>query len=230
MKNINKIAIAAVAVVGAWMASASAQSTTEVTVNLLSQLSRENTGGNFTFDISFGSLNGGLSSLLTKDSSANGAAGFATWYTSNSRSLLSWNGVNGASIQDIDSFYRYYGDDTLIETRAGGPLTSIYSASLNNRALAFVTSSTEGVVQEVGLYDFGFDWGNPTDTAAYPVGVYDIFTLASNTVTAVYGSTNDFSGDNGSVLTSTVPEPSSMSLMLLGATALVALRRLRKNV
>jgi hypothetical protein len=230
MKNINKIAIAAVAVVGAWMASASAQSTTEVTVNLLSQLSRENTGGDFTFDISFGSLNGGLSSLLTKDSSANGAVGFATWYSSNSRSLLSWNSVNGASIEDTDSFYRYYGDDTSVETRAGGPLTSIYSASLNNRALAFVTSSTGGIVQEVGLYDFGFDWGNPTDTAAFPVGVYDIFTLASNTVTAIYGSTNGSLGDNGTVLTSTVPEPSSMSLMLLGATALVALRRLRKNV
>ena len=230
MKNINKIAIAAVAVVGAWMASASAQSKTEVTVNLLSQLSRQNTGGDFTFDISFGSLNGGLSSLLTKDSSANGAAGFATWYTSNSRSLLSWNGVNGASIEDTDSFYRYYGDDTSVDTRAGGPRTSIYSASLNNRALAFVTSSTGGVVQEVGLYDFGFDWGNPADTAAFPVGVYDIFTLASNTVTAIYGSTNGSLGDNGTVLTSTVPEPSSASLLLLGATALVALRRFRKNV
>jgi len=34
----------------------------------------------------------------------------------------------------------------------------------------------------------------------------------------------------GTALSNAVPEPSSMSLMLLGGTALVALRRLRKNV
>jgi len=34
----------------------------------------------------------------------------------------------------------------------------------------------------------------------------------------------------GTAISSAVPEPSSMSLMLLGGTALVALRRLRKNV
>jgi hypothetical protein len=34
----------------------------------------------------------------------------------------------------------------------------------------------------------------------------------------------------GTAVSSAVPEPSSMSLMLLGGTALVALRRLRKNV
>jgi hypothetical protein len=34
----------------------------------------------------------------------------------------------------------------------------------------------------------------------------------------------------GTAVSSNVPEPSSMSLMLFGATALVALRRLRKNV
>lgn len=229
MKNINKFVITTLALVGAYIIPASAQ-TTEVTVNLLSQLSRQSTGGDFTFDISFGSLNGGLASLLSKDSSANGAAGFALWYSNNSRTLLNWNGVTGASIEDTDAFYRYYGADTSVETRVGGPLTSIFSSTLDNRAVAFVTSSTGGIVQEIGLYDFGFNWGNPVDTASYPFGVYDIFTLASNTVSAVYGSTDNALGANGSISTSTVPEPSSMSLLLFGATALVALRRLRKNV
>jgi hypothetical protein len=61
------------------------------------------------------------------------------------------------------------------------------------------------------------------------LGVYDIFTLASNTVTAVYGSTDNAVGDNGTLYTSTVPEPSSASLMLLGAAGVLALRRLRKT-
>jgi len=226
MKN-TKILILVTAI-ASWLSPVHAQ-TTEVTVNLLSKLSKSDGDGSGQFNISFGSLNGGLASLLSKDSSADGAAGFATWYGNNSRTLLSWNGVTGASIVDNDSFYRYYGADTSVETRVGGPLTSIFSNSLDNRALAFVSYSNGGVVQEVGLYDFGFNWGNPADTAAYPLGVYDIFTLASSTVTAVYGSTDDNIGANGTISTSTVPEPSSASLMLLGAAGMLALRRLRKT-
>ena len=121
------------------------------------------------------------------------------------------------------------GANTAVETRAGGPLTSIFSNSLDNRALAFVTYSSGGVVTEVGLYDFGFNWGDPADEGSFPLGLYDIFTLASNTVTAVYGTTDNLAGDNGAIYTSTVPEPSSASLMLLGAAGVLALRRLRKN-
>ena len=225
MKN-TKILILATAV-ASWLSPLHAQ-TTEVTVNLLSKLAKSDGDGDRSFNISFGSLNGGLASLLSKEG-ADGAAGFATWYGNNSRTLLEWNGVNGASIVDSDSFYRYYGADTSIETRAGGPLTSIFSSSLDNRALAFVSYSNGGVVEEIGLYDFGFNWGDPADTGSFPVGVYDIFTLASSTVTAVYGATNDTVGDNGTIYTSTVPEPSSASLMLLGAAGILALRRLRKN-
>ena len=225
MKN-TKILILATAV-ASWLSPLHAQ-TTEVTVNLLSKLAKSDGDGDRSFNISFGSLNGGLASLLYKEG-ADGAAGFATWYGNNSRTLLEWNGVNGASIVDSDSFYRYYGADTSIETRAGGPLTSIFDSFVDNRALAFVTVTNGGVVEEIGLYDFGFNWGDPADTGSFPVGVYDIFTLASSTVTAVYGATNDTVGDNGTIYTSTVPEPSSASLMLLGAAGILALRRLRKN-
>ena len=203
--------------------------TSEVSVNLLSQLSRANGDGSGQFDISFGSLNGGLVSLLSKDSSADGAAGFAAWYGANSRTFLSWSGVTGSAIDGSDTYYRYYGAYSSVSTRAGGALTSIYDPTKDNRALAFISYSFGGSVQEVGLYDFGFDWGNGADTGASPLGLYDIFTLASNTVTAVYGSTNDSMGDNGTIYTSTVPEPSSASLMLLGAAGVLALRRLRKN-
>jgi hypothetical protein len=228
MKTKQSIVLLAFLGMASWLSTATAQ-TTEVTMNLLSQLSRGDGDGSGQFDISFGSLNGGLASLSSKDSSANGAAGFAAWYGNNSRTLLSWNGVTGSSITDSDAFYRYYGADSSIETRVAGSLNSIYDGTKDNRALAFVSYSSGGVVQEVGLYDFGFDWGNPADTAAYPLGVYDIFTLASNTVAAIFGTTDDNVGDYGTIYTSTVPEPSSASLMLLGAAGVLALRRLRKN-
>jgi hypothetical protein len=204
--------------------------TSEVSMNLLSQLARANGDGSGQFNISFGSLNGGLVSLLSKDSSADGASGFATWYGNNSRTLLSWNGVTGSAIDGSDAFYRYYGADTTVSTRVGDALTSIYDSSKDNRALAFVSYSNGGVVQEIGLYDFGFDWGNAADTGAFPLGLYDIFTLASSIVTPIYGSTNDNAGANGTIYTSTVPEPSATSLILLGAAGILALRRLRKNI
>ena len=232
MNPTKRILGAAIVALLAQASGVLAQATTEVTANLLSIIQRQNAGDRTAgdaFQVSFGSLNGGLASLLTKDGSADGAAGFAAWYGSNSRTLLNWGFVTGADIVDSDSFYRYYGANTAVETRAGGPLTSIFSNSLDNRALAFVTYSSGEVVTEVGLYDLGFNWGDPADEGSFPLGLYDIFTLASNTVTAVYGTTDNLAGDNGAIYTSTVPEPSSASLMLLGAAGVLALRRLRKN-
>jgi hypothetical protein len=48
--------------------------------------------------------------------------------------------------------------------------------------------------------------------------------------TLLLGSQSGQPGVNGIIAGAVVPEPSSASLLLLGATALVALRRLRKNV
>ena len=203
----------------------------EVTANLLSTIQRQagGTSGD-VFQLSFGSLNGGLASLLTKDSSANGAAGFASWYASNSRTLLDWGSVTGSSISDSDTYYRYYGVDTDVSTRAGGPLTSVWSSTLNNRALAFVSYSDGTTIQEVGLYDLGFSWTSPTSPDAVAWGLSENFTLSADQVTVIYGAANGSALPAGALTTSNVPEPSSISLMLFGATALVALRRLRKNV
>lgn len=205
--------------------------TAEVTANLISTIGRQANGtSGDVFQLSFGSLNGGLASLLTKDSSANGAAGFASWYASNSRTLLDWGSVNGASITDSDNFYKYFGVDTTVTTRAGDQLNSIWSSSLDNRALAFVSYSDGTTIQEVGLYDLGFSWTSPTDPIAVAFGLSENFTLSAEQMTAIYGAVNGSALPAGALATSSVPEPSSFSLMLLGASALVALRRLRKNV
>ena len=168
---------------------------------------------------------------MTKDGSADGAAGFAAWYGSNSRTLLDWGSVVGADITDSDSFYKYYGPDLTVTTRVGGALTSIYDPTKDNRALAFVSYSSSGTVQEIGLYDLGFYWADPADESNYPLGAYDLITLYGGQMNALgtgeFG-TVDGSG-NGVLTTSTVPEPSSASLMLLGAAGILALRRLRKN-
>ena len=202
----------------------------EVTANLLSTIGRQS-GGNASdvFQVSFGSLNGGLASLLNKDNSADGAAGFATWYASNSRTLLNWGSVTGADITDNDSFYKYYGVDGTVSTYAGGPLSSIWSATQDNRALAFVSYSDGSTIQEIGLYDLGFSWTSPSDPIAVAFGLSENWTLSAEQVTAIYGAANAGSGTYGALTTSTVPEPSSASLMLLGAAGMFALRRLRKN-
>ena len=236
MNPIHQILGAALVVLIAQSSAVFAQ-TTEVTANLLSIIQRQNaadrTAGD-QFQVSFGSLNGGLASLLTKDSSADGAAGFAAWYGSNSRTLLNWGSVVGADIQDTDSFYKYYGPDLSVTTRAGDALSSIYSNTLDNRALAFISYSSGGTVQEIGLYDLGFYWANPADESNYPLGAYDFISLYGGQMNALedgadrpFGSV-DGSG-NGVLTTSTVPEPSSASLMLLGAAGVLALRRLRKT-
>lgn len=205
--------------------------TAEVTANLLSTIGRQANGtSGDVFQVSFGSLNGGLASLLTKDSSANGAAGFSSWYASNSRTLLNWGSVTGSAITDSNTYYKYFGVDTDVSTRAGGPLNSIWSSTLNNRALAFVSYSDGTTIQEVGLYDLGFSWTSPTDPLAVSLGLSENFTLSAEQVTAIYGAADGSVAPAGSLTTSSVPEPSSISLMLFGATALVALRRLRKNV
>jgi hypothetical protein len=233
MKQALKI-VTLIALGAGFNISAVVAAETETTATLLSKIQRQDSGNRQAadaFEISFGSLNGGRASLLSKDSSANGAAGFASWYAANSRTFLSWGGVVGANIVDSDDFIRYYGPNTSFETRQGDSLTSIFSNTQNNEALAFITYSFGGSVTEVGLFTFNTNWSDPSDPNFGATGLFDIFTLSADNVSAVYGSADPAAnGGYGVLSTSSVPEPSSMSLMLFGATALVALRRLRKNV
>jgi hypothetical protein len=212
------------------VASSNAAST-EVTANLLSTIQRQSNGSPAdTFSISFGSLNGGLSSLLTKDGSAVGAAGFATWYGANSRTLLNWGSVQGSAITDTDPFYKYYGLDSTSPIYKGAALTSKYDATKDNRALAFVTYSSGGTVEEIGLYDLGFDFANPGNGSDWPLGIASDFLTLSSDVTAIYGATSPSTGTYGSISTSNVPEPSSSLLLLVGGLALAGVRQFRKKI
>jgi len=230
MKTAVNVTALALALCGVLISPAMSQ-TSETTLALQSKLSSQALGGASTFNISFGSLNQGLLSLASKPTTADGAAAFAAWYSANSRTFVSWNGVVGSAIDGSDAFLRYYGPDTSVATRAGGLLTSIFNPAEDNRALAFVSYefASGGGISEIGLFDLGFDWGNGADTALYPLGLYDFINLNTD-ATAIYGSVNPSEGDFGTLTTSSVPEPSSASLLLLGSLALAAVRRFRKNV
>ena len=200
------------------MASSAFAQQTDVTYNLLSKINRPSGNAGDTFNISFGSLNGGLLSLANGKSGVDGAAAFFSWYGSNSRSLVNWNGVVGADITpESDNYYRQ------------ASLTSIWSSTQDNQALAFVSYSSGSTVDSIALFDLGFQWANPADTGSYPFGAYDAIDLYAGQVTAIYGAADAAAG-YGTLTTSSVPEPSSASLLLLGGVALAAVRRFRKNV
>ena len=230
MKSVVKVSVAALALCGVLIQPVMSQ-TSETVLALQSKLSSQAQGGNSAFNISFGSLNGGLLSLANKPTTADEAGGFAAWYSQNSRTFVSWNGVVGSGIEGSDAFIRYYGPDTSVENRTGDALTSIFNPAQDNRALAFVSYEfAPGYgITEIGLFDLGFDWGNGADTEQFPLGLYDFINLNTD-ATAVYGSVNPSQGDLGTLTTSSVPEPSSASLLLLGSLALAAVRRFRKNV
>jgi hypothetical protein len=201
------------------LSSFSFAQTTEVTANLLSKITRP--AGEFnpadTFNVSFGSLNDGLFSLTTK-TSADGAAGFASWYAANSRTLLNWNSVVGADITDADQFYRM------------ATVNSIWSSTQNNQALALVTHTTGSTIDSIALFDLNFQWGNPADTGSYPFGVYDFISLSADQVTAVYGTADASQGTYGTLTTSSVPEPSSSCLFVVGALTLTAVRQIKRKI
>ena len=208
-----------VAIAFAMMASSAFAQQTDVAYNLLSKINRPSGSAGDVFNISFGSLNGGLLSLANNKSGVDGANAFFTWYGNNSRSLVNWNGVVGADITpESDSYYRQ------------SLLTSIWSNTQDNQALAFVSYSNGSSVDSIALFDLGFQWANPADTGSYPFGAYDGIDLYAGQVTAVYGTADASAGTYGTLTTSSVPEPSSASLLLFGSVALAALRRFRKNV
>jgi len=89
-----------------------------------------------------------------------------------------------------------------------------------------------------GAYDFGanaainFMTADITDVNSFAFATADLVAgdPAQIGATAIVGNGGPTGTSSFSLSTSSVPEPSSASLLLLGASALVALRRLRKNV
>ena len=117
----------------------------------------------------------------------------------------------------------------------------------NNKAMQVVVLSPldgqyrSGNLMQIGIYE-AYDFGALAAVNFLTADVSDVNSFAFATSDLVAGDpaqigANAIVGNGGptgtssfNLSTSTVPEPSSASLLLLGATALVALRRLRKNV
>ncbi|NBR71012.1 MAG: PEP-CTERM sorting domain-containing protein [Proteobacteria bacterium] len=89
-----------------------------------------------------------------------------------------------------------------------------------------------------GAYDFGanaainFMTADITDVNSFAFATADLVANdpAQIGATAIVGNGGPTGTSSFSLSTSTVPEPSSASLLIFGAAALAALRRLRKNV
>lgn len=117
----------------------------------------------------------------------------------------------------------------------------------NNKAMQVVVLSpfdgqnSPGNLMQIGIYeayDFGalaavnFLTADVTDVNSFAFATSDLVAgdPAQVGATAIVGNGGPAGTSSFSLSTATVPEPSSASLLLLGASALVALRRLRKNV
>jgi hypothetical protein len=117
----------------------------------------------------------------------------------------------------------------------------------NNKAMQVVVLSPldgnyrSGNLMQIGIYgayDFGaaaavnFLTSDVSDVNSFAFATSDLVAgdPAQIGATAIVGSGGPAGTSSFSLSTLSVPEPSSASLLLLGATAMVALRRLRKNV
>jgi len=117
----------------------------------------------------------------------------------------------------------------------------------NNKAMQVVVLSpldgndTPGNLLQIGIYgayDFGaaaavnFMTSDVSDVNSFAFATSDLVAgdPAQIGASAIVGTGGPAGTSSFSLSTATVPEPSSASLMLLGASALAALRRLRKNV
>jgi len=117
----------------------------------------------------------------------------------------------------------------------------------NNKAMQVVVLSpldganTPGNLLQVGIYgayDFGaaaainFMTSDVSDVNSFAFATSDLVAgdPAQIGANAIVGTGGPAGTSSFSLSTATVPEPSSASLLLLGATALATLRRLRKNV
>ena len=117
----------------------------------------------------------------------------------------------------------------------------------NNKAMQVVVLSPldgnyrSGNLMQIGIYE-AYDFGAVAAVNFITADISDVNSFAFATsdlvagdpaqigAKAIVGSGGPAGTSSFSLSTSTVPEPSSASLLLLGASALVALRRLRKNV
>jgi hypothetical protein len=197
---------------------------TELSVSLLAKIGIQGTtsGSSDTFSVSFGAFNGTYSGLLdARTTYYNNAVSFLSYFNNNSRSIYTWSGVTGNLVDgESSAYYRNFSKDNTVDNYAGTPPNSIWSSSFDNTVLALITNTTNS---ELALINLGINWTDPTVPTASGVLTDTVVLTASGGSSAIWGSTH-----GTYINTTSVPEPSSASLMLLGAVGMMALRCLRK--
>ena len=177
--------------------------------------------------VSFGYFNG--LDVATVSTGANGAINLMSYYESSFSELYRANIVSGALNYNVSG-----SKPTLLDQGAGQDMWARVSAGSGSTwfnglyVLADTKASTYWKWSSSELADsiinsFFFDTKvagetNPED-----------YSIVSQAVLSGSESNNRLTLST-TTTTTAVPEPSSMSLMILGATALAALRRLRKKV
>jgi len=207
---------------------------TELSLSLLAKLGVQGSGQSGSseqFSITFGAYNGNSLGQLfaTATSYGTDVQGFNTWYGANSRSIYTWSGVQGNLINNDDAaYYRNFSIDNTVDSYAGAPKTSIFSSQYDNSVFAFISTGS-GASLELALIDLGLDWADPAWGTAGGV-LSDTVVLNAGQSAVVYAGGVDRSGQGLITTTTNVPEPSASALLLVGAVALGAVRRIRKNV
>ena len=225
MKTIFQTLMLITTVLASGVVQAQTNGPTELSVSLLAKLGTEGTTGGTsdTFTVSFGSFNGTYANLLgARTTYYNDSVAFLSYFNANSRSIYNWSGITGNLVDGENAaYYRNFSINPDTENYAGTPPVSIWSSVFDNTVLALITNTTNN---QLALINLGINWSDPNVTTAGGVLTDTVALTAGSGSTAIWGSTH------GSYInTTSVPEPSSASLMMIGAAGVLALRRLRKS-
>ena len=169
--------------------------------------------------------------------------------TQNYNNIFNNFSILGSYRTQVSEFGVVFGPESG-ETETGSVIgfNGTQSASFfNNKAMQVVVLSpldgnnSSGNLMQIGIYgayDFGlgaevnFSTSDVSDVNSFAFATSDMVSGESAQIgaTAIVGNGGPTGTSSFSLSTFAVPEPSSASLLMLGATAWVALRRLRKNV
>ena len=242
MKNNTKITLALLAIISL---SGSLQAQT---VNLINNLQSFYMGNGTTLlgtntEFFIGTFDGKTTSEIQSLITANNSN------TQNYNNIFNNFSILGSYRTQVSEFGVVFGPESG-ETETGSVLgfNGTQPASFfNNKAMQVVVLSpldggySSGNLMQIGIYgayDFtaaaavNFLTSDISDVNSFAFATSDLVAgdAAQIGATAIVGNGGPTGTSSFSLSTFAVPEPSSASLLMLGATAWVALRRLRKNV
>jgi hypothetical protein len=174
--------------------------------------------------VSFGYFNG--LDFAAVSSGANGATNLMSYYESSFSELYRANIVSGALNYSASG-----SKPTLLDQGAGQAMWARVSAGSGStwfNGLYVLADTLGGTYWNWSTSDMSESIINSFifDTKASGENTPEDFSIVSQ---AILGGSDNTLTLSTTTTTTAVPEPSSMSLMIFGATALVALRRLRKS-